>query len=496
MHVKRIALLLVLVVTIASICLAAEPAGAARAPHASPEASERDALQAAIATVARDDPATPTRVAPTATLRGVVVDSADRPIGGAGVSVRSGFAPGDFAQRVTSAADGSFELSVPAELLLSAIAVHDGRISQLAELHVPIDRTREIRLRMRTQVRVEGQLREASGAVLPGHRIRLTSSAASFDSMVTDEAGRFAFELLWAERVVLGVEEEFETLQRKEVPLPPGASRVWIDFVVERRSALAGRLVTETGEPIVARVHAYEVGNGGSGAVRSTSTAPDGSFRFAQLRPGATFDIAFQIGPEFTPATLLLRDVPGDRADLLVVADERARAGTGLDFEIVDWSGRPMSCADIDLERVDSRGIRRGVGGTSFGSLPAKGLQGLPIGERVVVRIRLADKRHVTVYGGPVVTGTIRTLRVVVDEPAVLSLRANVGERILLQRLDRIAPDWPEVPEERLSAASSGLRECWLLPPGRYRLRLFAGERLRRAEEFAALPGCTIAIDD
>ncbi|MGE0547373.1 MAG: carboxypeptidase regulatory-like domain-containing protein [Kofleriaceae bacterium] len=290
-------------------------------------------------------------------LAGTVVDSAGNPVPFATVRVARSASDaeagwGVHARQATTDQRGTFELRGLPRAHQRARAESETAASKLAEVDlIEKSELRDVKLVLDVTGTIAGTVVDDTGAPVAEVQVNAFPdilggesgegvALAGMSSATTDGGGGFTIRglpdgkyRLWATRSQVGG----SAWGQQGTPAKTGDQSVKITLAAP--GSIVGKLALEgsTAPPTYATVH--------TGWQASTPVNSDGSFRIADVTPGA-HDLSFT-GPQF--AELAKRDVkvePGKQTDLGTITVTRGRRLVG---NVVDRSGSPVAGAKVKV---------------------------------------------------------------------------------------------------------------------------------------------------
>ncbi len=304
-------------------------------------------------------------------IRGEVVDSSGRPIGGATVWVHVQFTRGtssmsQSAAHATTSEDGRFVLEEvdPGELRLSAEA-EGYRSEELASLAVEPGRDLEnVRVVMRPGATVSGRVTDGEGRPVADVMVGLAESGMSFSISsggTTDAEGRYRLEgVAPGRRTVTARHDAFQPATR-EIEVELGDNR--LDLAFERGSTVSGQVIDEAGRPISGALVQLLAPSMFSWRGQSGMSDTTGAFSIAGV-PEGTFSLQASKEGFATTAVEELEVGPGDLPFVEIrLSPGYAIVGRLLGLEPAELAGvqvmavRPQSSVSLGL--VDRDGNYR-----------------------------------------------------------------------------------------------------------------------------------------
>jgi protocatechuate 3,4-dioxygenase beta subunit len=279
-------------------------------------------------------------------LEGRVVDSTDRPVPGAHVTVAA--TRGAFERATVTASDGTFAFaSVPEDVLVSVASADDPtEVAARVPATIPERGRKEITLklpepRLPLPVRVRddrgyplGSVQVTATSLEPGVPLRATA--------FTDARGEAA--LKGARGVSLRVEAFAPGHAPARVTVEPSASELTLSLAAAEKAT--GEVLSSRGDPVEgADVVLYtELG------ARHARTDAEGAFTIAELAPGPAQVRVRAAGFAPTARAITIPSGGGDRP-YAIPRIELASGGT-LEGVVVDGRGDPVQGARVAQDRV------------------------------------------------------------------------------------------------------------------------------------------------
>jgi len=231
---------------------------------------------------------------PAAQLAGRVVDEAGSPIENARVIARGSTGPGAFGGfgSALSGEDGGFTIEdlTPGKITLIAQASgYQALERDLGEV-AGGEQRRDLRLQLARGATLTGRVVGADGLPLVGARVSVQDSAPGVlrfttRAAPTDADGRFTLEGLPPGRTSFSASHEDHLRTVRDLDVRPGDNR--LDFRLERGLSIAGRVIDESGSPVLgARVSAGSRGRFSFGGGNSVTSDEDGRFELSGVEPG------------------------------------------------------------------------------------------------------------------------------------------------------------------------------------------------------------------
>ena len=199
------------------------------------------------------------------TVRGKVVDANDKPVAGATVDLSNLLS-------TKTAADGSFVFqNAPAQAMAVRVLAPGGAAAAIVT-------SPSLILKVRPAVSISGVVRDADKHTVSGIAVFIGNETA-MDAVITDGNGRFAFAAMPSG--IYQIMAMAGTLYASDSQKVDAAREVKVDLIAKRQEEVAGRVVTDDGQPVAGAAIVLVMSTRGMSvaAFSQEVTGADGRFR-------------------------------------------------------------------------------------------------------------------------------------------------------------------------------------------------------------------------